>query len=83
MATVLERFKALGLEHNKKILSLTGMHVSAVFLKQDVYEKAYGRMLTTQKEGDEEFKVWDYYPAWTSRMDEIILDFVQNPFTDG
>jgi len=77
MATVLERFKALGLEHNKKILSKTGMHVSEIFLSMDIYDRTFGRLLAEQEENGERFLVWDYYTAWTQRMDEIILDFVR------
>lgn len=84
MATVLERFVALGLEPNRKILSKTGMHVSDMFLvEEDAYDRPLGRVLKKQTENNETFNVWDYPDFFTSEMDLLILDFVQNPFTDG
>lgn len=84
MATVLERFVALGLEHNRKILSKTGMRVSDVFLSdEDIEDRPLGRVLKKQTEEGKSFDVWDYPKEWVESLDRVILDFVQNPFTDA
>lgn len=73
MATVRERFIALGIPTSKPILSLFGAHVSTVFINRNLW----GRTLKEQEEDGVVIKVWDYPEDWTAEMDKIILDFLR------
>ena len=76
MATVLERFEHLGLAHNNKILMIVGVHISQKFIEQNGLS-GY-RQRHTQKEGEDEFEVWDYPEHWLKEMDRQIILFLEH-----
>jgi hypothetical protein len=79
MATVLQRVEALGLEHDKKLRSKLGIYLSEAYCNDPLVRIFLGtRSLSKQTENDETFDVWDYPLEWTSRMDELIVDFIND-----
>lgn len=72
MATILERFNALGLPKNKSSLSWAGERVSEAYKKS----LSQGRQYKQQTEGNETFNVWDYPESLTSDIDLIIKNMV-------
>ena len=79
MATVLQRFTHLGLAHNNKILMIVGVEVANKFLPYTTIEReGWGRKSILQKEGDQEFTVWDYPNWWVKEMDAIIINFLNH-----
>lgn len=73
MATVRERFIALGIPQSKPILSLFGGHVSTTFCNRNLF----GRVVKDQEEDGVIIRVWDYPEDWVPEMDKIILDFLR------
>lgn len=74
MATVLDRFKHLGLAHNNKILMIVGCHISDKFKDMS----RLPRIQKIQKEDDQEYLVWDYPESWSKDMDRLILIFLEH-----
>lgn len=74
MATILERFDALGLPKNKSQLSWAGERVSQAYFKSG----AQGRNYKRHVENGEELNVWDYPEEMTPDLDKIILILSEN-----
>lgn len=71
MATVLERFKKLGLAYSNPVLQLVGMHVKDHVRLSDLKEKKL------QVEDGHQYWVNDYHEHVTESLDFIILDWVK------
>jgi len=81
MATVLERFNALGLAHSNNILMKCGVVVADAF---DNEEGNIGLVPTkNQQEGDRIFSVRDYPFYWIERMDYVIILWCANQYKNG
>lgn len=74
MATIRERFLALGIPESQPVLSLFGAHVSTTFCNRNLH----GRALKKQVEDGIQITVWDYPEDWIPDMDKIILDFLRS-----
>lgn len=74
MATIRERFLALGLPLSRPVLSKFGQHVSTIYRNENRPDE---RTIIEQLEDGEILMVYNYPNEWTDRMDKVILSYLR------
>lgn len=77
MATVYERFNKLGVAHSNFILMMCGQYVSQNIWCNPTYTYDVPRKVL-QDEGDTYYLVNDYPDKYTTRIDELILEWINH-----